>query len=249
MLTRAVTTPRNLTLVAILLAPLGLLFAAIGPIPQDPAYHGLADTRTLLGIPNFLNVATNAAFLVVGILGLNISAAGHIPGARRSWTVFFFGVLLVAFGSAYYHLAPSDARLVWDRLPMTVAFMAIFSALLAEHVAPDLEGKVLPIALIVGIASVLWWDYANDLRLYAWVQFGPLAAVVYMLVVYPGRYPHRGYLAIALVFYVLAKLFEFADTAIFSAMSGAISGHGLKHLAAAGAPLCVYLMLRARRST
>jgi len=250
MLTRALTRPRNLTLAAILLALLGGLFAIVGPIPQDPAYHGLADARTLLGIPSFLNVASNAAFLVVGILGLNIFTKRHIPGARHSWAVFFFGVLLVALGSAYYHLAPSDARLVWDRLPMTIAFMAAFAALVAEHVAPELEGKVLPIALAVGIASVVWWVYSGDLRLYAWVQFGPLAASVYMLVVYPARHPRRGYLAVAVLFYVLAKVLEFADGAIFSATSGAISGHTLKHLAAAGAPLCIYLMLHPRlRST
>jgi len=235
-----------LTLAAILLVPLAVLFATAGPIAQDPAYHGLADARALLGVPNFLNVATNAAFLVVGILGLTLFAKRRIPGARRSWAVFFLGVLLVTFGSAYYHLGPSDGRLVWDRLPMTIAFMAAFSALLTEHVAPESEGKVLPIALALGIASVVWWVYSRDLRLYAWVQFGPLAASVYMLVMYPARYPHRGYLAGALFLYVLAKLFEVADAAIFSATSGAISGHSVKHLAAAGAPLCVYLMLRKR---
>ena len=50
-------------------------------------------------------------------------------GAKRSqgellgWTCFFIGVTAVAFGSAYYHLKPNDARLVWDRLP--VSFLAM----------------------------------------------------------------------------------------------------------------------------
>jgi hypothetical protein len=246
MLTRAVTTPRNITLAVILLAPLAVLFATIGPIPQDPAYHALADNRTLFGVPNFFNVATNAAFLVIGLFGLHMAVTRRVPGASRSWALFFFGILLVAFGSAYYHLAPADATLVWDRLPMTIAFMALFSALVAEHVAPGAEAKMLPVAVVVGIVSVAWWHYSDDLRLYAWVQFGPLAASVYMLLVYPPRYPHRRYLAIGLVFYALAKIFEFGDAAIFSATGGTISGHSLKHLVAALAPLCVYLMLRAR---
>jgi hypothetical protein len=246
MLTRTVTTPHTVALAVILLAPLAVLFATIGPIPQDPAYHALADGRMLFAVPNFFNVATNAGFLVIGILGLHMLIKKHVPGASRSWALFFFGILLVGFGSAYYHLAPADATLVWDRLPMTIAFMALFSALVAEHVAPEAEGKMLPVAVVVGILSVAWWHYSNDLRLYAWVQFGPLAASVYMLIVYPARYPHRGYLAIGLVFYALAKVFEFADGGVFAATSGAISGHSLKHLVAALAPLCVYLMLRAR---
>jgi hypothetical protein len=40
------------------------------PIAQDPAYHRLADSRPWLGIPNALNVVSNAAFLLVGALGL-----------------------------------------------------------------------------------------------------------------------------------------------------------------------------------
>jgi hypothetical protein len=105
---------------------------------------------------------------------------------------------------------------------------------------------MLPVAVVVGILSIVWWQYSNDLRFYAWVQFGPLAAIVYMLVVYPARYPHRRYLAIGLVFYAVSKIFELADGAIFAATGGTISGHSLKHLVAALAPLCVYLMLRAR---
>jgi hypothetical protein len=230
----------------LLLAPLAVLFATVGPIPQEPAYHALADRRAFFGVANFLNVATNAVFLLVGAVGLQLWLTTRLGRGHRSWGVFFFGVMLVALGSSCYHLDPGDATLVWDRLPMTVAFMALFSAMLAEKVAPEFEGKILPVALIVGMSSVLWWRYSNDLRLYAWVQFGPLLALVYMLIAYPARPGERRYLACGLAFYVIAKICESADNPIFAATSGAISGHSLKHLFAAVATFCVYLLLRTR---
>jgi hypothetical protein len=40
------------------------------PISQSLAYHGFADQRTLLGIPNAPNVLSNLPFLFVGVAGL-----------------------------------------------------------------------------------------------------------------------------------------------------------------------------------
>ena len=55
-------------------------------IPQDPAYHRLADSRAWLGIPNALNVLSNAGFLLVGALGLAYVADGASapPSASRA---------------------------------------------------------------------------------------------------------------------------------------------------------------------
>lgn len=239
-------SPRELALVFIMLAPLAAVFVALAPIPQDPAYHNLADNRTFLNVPNFLNVATNLAFLVIGLMGLVLCLGRRIDGAARSWTTFFFGTLLVAFGSAYYHWNPNNQTLVWDRLPMTIAFMALFAGLIAEHVRPEIERTTLRVALAVGIVSIGWWHYTDDLRLYAWVQFGPLLAIVYLLIAYRGRYAHRIYLLWGLVFYAAAKVFEFGDSAVYSATDHAISGHSIKHLLAAVSPYCIYLMLRKR---
>ena len=244
----ATVSPRELALVFLMLAPLAAAFVAFPPIPQDPAYHRLADSRAFLHIPNFLNVATNVAFLIVGMLGLRLCFARKIDGATRSWTMFFLGTFLVAFGSGYYHWNPDNSTLVWDRLPMTIAFMALFAALVAEHIRPDIERITLRIALAVGIISVGWWHYTDDLRLYGWVQFAPLVAIVYMLIAYRGRYSHRSYLMGGLIFYALAKAFEMGDSVIYSATDGAISGHSIKHVLAAGSPYCVYLMLRKRKA-
>ena len=103
----------------------------IPPIPQDPAYHDFVDQRTLHGVPNFWNVASNLPFVIAGLLGLLVLLGrkplpGGLPELKWAYVVFFAGVLLTGFGSAYYHLDPTNESLVWDRLPMTLAFMAFF---------------------------------------------------------------------------------------------------------------------------
>ena len=115
----------------------GVLF--VGAIPQDPAYHFFADTRPWLGIANFGNVASNLPFSIVGVLGLwavlGPEGRGNFEDRADAWPyiVFFVGVGFVSAGSAYYHLAPDNARLFWDRLPMTLAFMAVLSAIVADE--------------------------------------------------------------------------------------------------------------------
>ncbi len=126
------------------------------PIAQDPAYHDFADRRGLLGIHNFLDVTTNLVFLAVGIAGVVLCAWRKGIGARWAWLACFFGVALVCFGSGYYHLNPNDDTFVWDRLPMSIGFMALSVAVLAEHMNPRLEKYLLAPAVIFGIASVIY---------------------------------------------------------------------------------------------
>lgn len=240
---------RALALIALVFAPLlYLLLLHGGPIPQDRAYNLFADARTCLGLPNFGNVASNLLFLLVGAAGLRGCYRNAGGGARLSWAIFFLGVALVFFGSGYYHRAPDDDSLVWDRLPMTVAFMALFTALLAEHLSPALERPVLVAAVAVGIASVVLWKVTDDLRVYIWVQVAPFLAVVFLVACFPGRYTHRHYLLYGVGFYAAAKIAEYYDHGIYALTGTAISGHSLKHLLAAAAPFCVYLMLARRES-
>jgi len=233
-------------LIAIMIVPLLGLLLLHGPIPQDKGYHVFADWRTCLGIRNFGNVASNAAFLLIGVIGALWCHAHLKTGARLSWIIFFLGVALVFFGSGYYHSAPNDDTLVWDRLPMTLAFMALFAALVSEHIGAQLEYKLLIPALIVGVASVFWWKYTDDLRVYIWVQFAPLLAIPFVLAVFPGRFTHRHYLLYGLGFYLLAKVVEYYDRETYALTSAWVSGHSVKHLLAALAPLFLYWMLRRR---
>ena len=244
---RAIRERRTWVLVAVVFAPLALL-PFLPPIAQDPQYHAFADARRFFGVPNFLNVASNAPFLVIGIAGIVLCLSRRLHGAALSWLVFFAGVTLVTFGSGWYHWDPRDATLVWDRIPMTIAFMALFVALLTEHGAAAGERRLLALAIAVGVGSVAWWQISGDLKLYGWVQFAPFVAIVALLFLYPRPYTGRYWLAYGFAFYVLAKVAEFTDGRIYEATTHAISGHSLKHLLAAGAPLCVYLMLRNRRA-
>ncbi len=238
---------REAGLMLLMLAPLlYLLFLHGGPIPQDRGYHVFADVRTCLGLQNFGNVVSNFLFLLVGATGALWCYRHPGLGATRSWMVFFLGVALVFFGSGYYHRTPDDDTLVWDRLPMTVAFMGLFTALLSEHLGERVERRLLIPAILVGIASVYWWKYSDDLRVYVWVQFAPLLAIPFVLAAFPGRYTHRHYLLYGVAFYALAKVAEYYDFGFYTLSSSVLSGHSLKHLLAAVAPFFVYLMLRKR---
>ncbi|MGB6946238.1 MAG: hypothetical protein WBE37_27825 [Bryobacteraceae bacterium] len=135
--------------------------------------------------------------------------------------------LLTFFGSACYHLAPSDARLVWDRLPMTLVFMALLACVITGGDHSRFSRWLLASLVACGVASVLWWIATNDLRLYVLIQFGPLLILIPALwFVHDARY-----LTAALMLYGLAKLGEFYDRAIFSNLP--MSGHTLKHVLAA----------------
>ena len=235
-------------LTTIVLAPLLYLLFLHAPIPQDKGYHLFADARTCLGIPNFGNVASNLAFLLVGITGWLWCYKYLKTGARHAWMVFFFGVALVFVGSGYYHAMPNDHTLVWDRLPMTLAFMGLFTALLSEHLGTRFERAMLIPAIVIGVASVFWWRYTGDLRVYIWVQLAPLLAIPLVLAMFPGHYTHRIYLLYGLGCYVLAKVAEHYDQATYALTSLLVSGHSLKHLLAAMAPLFLYLMLRRREA-
>jgi len=220
---------------------------ALPPIAQDPTYHDFADNRAFFGIPNFLDVTTNLAFLVVGISGIWLCANGRgAMGARWSWMACFIGVALVSAGSGYYHLAPDNGTLVWDRMPMSVGFMGLSVAVLAEHLNLRLEKILLVPAILLGIASVVVWHVADDLRLYAWVQFMPLLVMPAVLLLFDSPYTHRRLLLVALAIYAVSKLAEHYDWAVFEATGKIISGHSLKHLLAALALFVVYRMLRRR---
>lgn len=218
----------------------------LGPIAQPQSYHLFADRRAWLGVPNFGDVASNGAFLVTGALGLVACIRWRPEGARRSWIVFFGGVVLVCAGSAYYHWSPTDQTLVWDRLPMTIGFMGLYIALLSEFVAARLERYLLVPAVLLGIASVAYWVFTDDLRFYFGVQVLSLASVAAIVLTFRNSRRQNRYLGAAFVCYAIAVACEQLDRPIFELLNHAISGHTLKHLFAALAPFWIYRMLRAR---
>ncbi|MDH5649499.1 MAG: ceramidase domain-containing protein [Gammaproteobacteria bacterium] len=224
-------------------------------IPQDPAYHQFVDTRVLFAIPNFWNVISNLPFFVVGLAGLLLLRKGvpqgGLPEMKNAYYLFFIGVFLTTFGSSYYHWTPANHTLVWDRLPMTLGFMGLFAAMVAEFLSVTAGKRLLWPLLVVGVLSVGYWHLteqvgAGDLRLYALVQFLPMVLIPLMLSLFPGRFRGKRYLWWVIAWYGLSKLLEHFDQGIFLATG--ISGHSLKHLTAAGAATSFWLALRYRRA-
>jgi hypothetical protein len=205
-------------------------------VPQPAVYHLFADRRTLLGIPNALDVLSNAAFAVVGGLGLRhaLRRDAHAdPRERTAWLVLFAAVALTSVGSAYYHLAPGDDRLAWDRYPMAAGFMAIAALLVGERFGPAVGRRLLPWLVAGGIATVAWWSLRGNLLPYLVVQYGTMAIIPVLLVGRPAGAAPRFPFVAALVLYALAKVLEAEDRPVFAAIG--VSGHTLKHLVAAAA--------------
>lgn len=226
----------------------------IEPIAQDPNYHRFADARSLRGLSNFWNVMSNLPFLAVGGLGFSRYERLSQPASAEGFRVMCWGVLLVGFGSAYYHANPSNDTLLWDRLPMTVAFVALFSLMLGERVMPNQNRYCLWLLVAAGVASVFYWSWTEslgrgDLRPYLLVQFLPIMLMPFILIMFPERYLSNRLLLAALGLYFVAKLLEHFDGRIFSVSGGIISGHASKHVAAAAAALCIIYAVPARKST
>jgi hypothetical protein len=210
------------------------------PIPQDQDYHRFADTRSFLGIPNAWNVLSNLPFIAIGVAGL---ARFRTPATT---VVLFLGVLLTGFGSAYYHLMPNDQTLFWDRLPMTLGFMAILAGTIERRVHASAGAVLLWPLLVVGVFSLLLWRWTDDLRLYAWVQFFPILVLPPIFLLIRPKYTGTWCWVVAAVLYALAKVFEHFDAAI-QAANPVVSGHTLKHIAAAAACLAIFHYFRIRR--
>lgn len=223
-------------------------------IAQNQAYHHFADSRILFGMPNAGDTLSNLAFLFVGLLGLAIIWREYAEGSSRrfvvreelrAYAVLFVAVTFTGIGSAFYHSAPDDARLLWDRLPMSFGFTALLAATVAERIGLSAGRKLLLPFLLIGGASVAWWHATGDLLPYAFVQFGSIAAIFAIVMIFRSRYTHGGYIFGVLAIYAVAKAAEALDAQIY-AIGQIVSGHTLKHLFAAAAVFWLLRMLRLR---
>jgi hypothetical protein len=237
----------RLVLIGALGAAIAIGLIVHGVIEQDPGYHNFADQRGLLGLPHFFDVISNAPFMVVGLLGMYSGLTRIVAGPRRLyWMTFFAGVALVSLGSSYYHVEPNNETLVWDRLPMTIAFMALFNLVIDERLGQRAGKMLFPVLMGLGIASVLVWHLGEgDLRLYGFVQFFPLLAMPLLTWLFPtsiGAPGRTRLFALALLAYAAAKILEATDKQLFEALH-LVSGHTLKHLAAGLATWLLYRMM------
>ncbi|MBI3146265.1 MAG: alkaline phytoceramidase [Pseudogulbenkiania sp.] len=227
------------------------------PLVQPLGYHDFADKRALLGIPHALDVVTNLPFLLIGLAGLvflsgspRAKTAFRIAAEKWPYALFFLAVALTSAGSAYYHLAPDNARLAWDRLPMSMGFMALLTALIAERVSLAAGLRLLLPLVTLGLASVGYWRWSalagrENLLPYLAVQFGTAALVLLITGLFPSPYTRAHDIYWVAALYLAAKVAEGLDTGLF-ALGGVLSGHSLKHLLAAGAAYQLLRMLLAR---
>lgn len=234
--------------------------AVLPPLAQPQEYHRFADQRTFLGIANVFDTVSSVAFLVVGAWGLvfvwqdrksRSPAAFAEPSERRIYAVLFGAVALAGLGSAYYHLAPDNERLAWDRLPIAVSFASLFAATIAERVSMTVGLRLLPALLALGAGSVLYWRWTEvyateNLWPYVAVQFYSAAAIVLIVVLFPSRYTRGTDVPRAIGIYALAKLAEALDQEIY-ALGNIVGGHALKHVIAAIAIYWILRMLQRRR--
>jgi len=237
------------------LTVVALLAAFLLPAVRQPLeYHDFADHRHAMGIDNFLDVVSNIGFLISGLLGLLIvggrRACFAAPGERWPYAVFFVGVLLTALGSGYYHLAPDNETLFWDRLPMTIAFMGLVASQIVDRINVRAGLALLLPMLLLGAASVIYWRItermgAGNVLPYGILQGYSVVILLLLAMLNPSRYTRGNDIYWVFGWYVLSKVLETFDAEVL-AFSHFVSGHTLKHLAAAAAGFAVCYMLMNR---
>ena len=223
----------------------GLMMLVHGPIGQPANYHDFADHANFLGIPYANDVLSNLGFALVGFWGiLRLWPQRQHPAllsGRIGYAIFLIGLILTALGSAYYHLAPDNGRLLWDRLPIALACAGLLAGTWAETALPKRWALAATSLLVIyAITSVFWWyvgelNGAGDLRPYLLLQILPIVLIPLWQAIYQSPQRDRLWFGAAFLLYVLAKLAELNDHELLAMSHALLSGHTLKHLLATAA--------------
>ena len=240
--------------IIVLLAVFAITAVALAfadPIAQDLAYHRFSDCREMFGIPHFMDVLSNLPFVIIGLMGFKLVGKAYRKHSMAYFIItftLFVGVLFTGLGSAFYHYAPNNFSLIFDRLPMTLVFNALFATVIYDYVDRRAGAIVFYGLLMAGIYSILYWYYtelmgAGDLRMYAFIQFFPVVAVPLILIFYKNNQLYTKLLISAFVAYAIAKLCEHFDAQVFSFLK-VVSGHTIKHLFSAIAVWFIYKVYR-----
>lgn len=212
-----------------------------GPIAQLPHYHEFADQATRLGIAHFGDVLSNCGFLLVALWGYSRLAPHRAdPALTNGWggyRLFLLGLLMTAAGSTFYHLAPDNARLVWDRLPIAIACGGLLAGVWGDTHGRDSKSLAALLAL-AAVASVAWWHFSElaghgDLRPYLLLEALPFLLIPLWQWLHATARSERRWFNLALALYAVAKWAELNDHEIGAVIG--ITGHTLKHLLATAA--------------
>lgn len=218
------------------------------PHADFPAYGRFADDRDG---NTARNVVSNLGLLIVGTAGV-WWAMRNRQDDRAAALILFAGVIAAGLGSMYFHAQPlaggrlNRAALLWDRMPMTIAFAGLIALVLRDRVLQRPNRFVLPLLVVIGLATALYWYWSGDLYPYAFFQFYTAAGTLLMIMTLRPRYTEAGYVAAAVVLFGMSKVFEDFDWAIHAGWG--IGGHPLKHAVSALAAVMILLWLAKRRA-
>ena len=242
----------------LVLLALWLMAAVLGPVLLTIPSHGLealhshghpfVDARMFWGIPNFMDVLSNAPLLVAGLLGVGVLQTRRgtqtMPIVQLAMAVFVVGLMLTGLGSAWYHWAPDAQGLVLDRLGMAVTFAGALALAVSERVSVAAASVTLRMSLMVALLSAVMPLTHDNVWPWVVVQFGGMALMGWLSMQKPVAGAMGVRIGVLLALYAVAKLFELGDQAIFHATGELVSGHTLKHLVAALAVLPAVMAVR-----
>ena len=237
---------------ALLLAlVVALLGACLGPtVAQHAHYHAFADQRAWWGVPFAMDVLSNLPFAVGGIWGLLVmrrrpAGTQTDPETQRPLAALFFaGLVLTALCSSAYHWQPDNAGLVLDRLGMVVAFAGLVGLAVADRISARAGVMTAGAVLLLGPLSVAAWATSGNLLPWVVLQAEGMLLVLLLAACRPVAGAWGISLGSVMALYTLAKLLELGDPVVFEWTGGLVSGHSLKHVAAALAAWPVIGVLR-----
>lgn len=228
-----------------------IILTRIPKMTQAQSYHNFADTRTVVGIPNFADVASNLGFFLSGLLTVYVASQTDLD----SKLIFAFGVsqMLLCFASAYYHWRPCDFGLAVDRLGMSLVFaLALILWLSDRDCSIVMNAQLVTLLVAICVGGCLAWMLSNskgdgDLRPYGLSQYFPLATLLVFMLFYKSKYKAQDWIAwVAIAMIALSKVPEIQDAHLFEKSGEFMSGHTLKHYVAAFGLACfaAYLLNR-----
>ena len=225
--------------VSVLAAVAIVVVALTISIVRGPDFHHYADTRVWLGLPNAGDVLSNVAFLIVAARG---SRLVYVPFGSAVCA----GIATIGLGSALYHVAPSDVLLAFDWVPIALTLGVLSAAVIHDRGGPGRVAFVL--APVCAIGSVAWWlatggTHGGNMAPYVAVQAAGIALPPLVAVIAPGTVNAR-WLFAGLLGFAIARGLASYDRALLDAIG--ISGHSLKHIAAAQAAACALRALMRR---